>query len=105
MHPLKELIEGGWWRSDAARVFQVEHDVHKDKKQVGYVQNNNKIVVVVDLVYDARDVSEKDDDHKKQAFSFGPLGLDRGADGDWPTNAEASQHAEFEDTKADVGGS
>ena len=49
----------------------------------------NKIVAVVYLVYEARDVSDKDDEHEKQALSFGPLGLDRGKNGDRPTKAKA----------------
>jgi hypothetical protein len=41
-------------------------------------------------VYDARDVSEKDDDHEKQAFTLNPLGFDGVVNRDGPTNTKTS---------------
>ena len=79
----------------AAPVAPIEEDVEADERKKREVGPDHPVVAVEDLVDDAEDISELDQQHEPEALALRRLRLQRLRNRKRPRKAETAQHQKF----------
>ncbi len=79
-------------------IAKVEKKVCRDHKKVQYIKVDDQIILVKELVQDACDITEDDDNEKERAFSFHGPGYIGFVNGKRPCGSKTKEHKGFKDT-------